>query len=256
MRLTVVDRDARETKRYPSIGRCIYCGDSQGILTDEHIIPYGLVGNGIVFEKASCPVCAKVTSSIERTVLRTCLGTFRARTEAPTRRPKKRVTTVEVKALRISAQTKETIGEVATFKLPIGDFPRTFTALKLPPPGLMLGQPPSRDVISSSVPLFDPEEMHTFFEKHLPPAAPGEGVALEIGKVNKSAFIRMIAKIAHAYAVAEEGADAFVPLLPDIILGRADTYAYLVGGDEETPRDPTAISTLRLATFQGDKEYL
>jgi hypothetical protein len=41
----------------------------------------------------------------------------------------------------------------------------------------------------------------------------------------------MLAKIAHSYAVAELGSDAFHPLLPDLILGTEDRAAYLVGGD-------------------------
>ena len=43
-------------------------------------------------------------------------------------------------------------------------------------------------------------------------------------------WVRMLAKIAHGYAVAELGLDRFAPALPDLILGRNPSLAsYLIG---------------------------
>ena len=54
------------------------------------------------------------------------------------------------------------------------------------------------------------------------------------GSTRKSTFaMRLrgsIAKIAHGAAVAELGFDAFVPLLPDAILGKDRYVSHLVGG--------------------------
>lgn len=50
------------------VDKCIYCGNTQN-LTDEHIIPLALNGSFII-HKGSCEKCAKITSQIERQVLR------------------------------------------------------------------------------------------------------------------------------------------------------------------------------------------
>jgi hypothetical protein len=59
---------------------------------------------------------------------------------------------------------------------------------------------------------------------------------------DKVAFSRMIAKIAHSFAVAEMGLEALSPfelLLPDLILGRREDCGTLIGGnhriDDRTP---------------------
>src|ERR1039458_9151362 len=50
--------DTRQTKK---IGRCIYCGTTEGRLSDEHVTPYGLSGR-LVLVDASCDRHEKVNS--------------------------------------------------------------------------------------------------------------------------------------------------------------------------------------------------
>jgi hypothetical protein len=68
------------------------------------------------------------------------------------------------------------------------------------------------------------------------------------------AWVRMLAKIAHGYAVAQPGFDGCSRLLPNLILGRNPTLAsHLVGKCPEPPRipekpplliiDPRSVST-------------
>lgn len=78
----------QQRELYPSLGMCIYCG-SKDNLSDEHIIPFALGGN-LIFQKASCPDCAKLTSDFELTCLRTMYGPLRLLYGLPTRRPNKR----------------------------------------------------------------------------------------------------------------------------------------------------------------------
>jgi hypothetical protein len=47
-------------------------------------------------------------------------------------------------------------------------------------------------------------------------------------------FARMLAKIAHSYAVAELGYGSFRPMVVDLILGKMDNISYAVGGDWES----------------------
>jgi HNH endonuclease len=49
--------------------RCIYCEDGRAPFTREHVIPRGL-GGGIIFPKASCEECRKITHDIETYCLR------------------------------------------------------------------------------------------------------------------------------------------------------------------------------------------
>jgi hypothetical protein len=56
------------------------------------------------------------------------------------------------------------------------------------------------------------------------------------------AFIRMLAKIGHGFAIAELGYGSFKPLLPDLISWRDPSLArYLIGGmDVEMPVTPSS----------------
>lgn len=49
-------------------GKCIYCRKSDIVLSEEHIIPYGLNGNQVLLN-ASCEDCSKITSAFEGDVL-------------------------------------------------------------------------------------------------------------------------------------------------------------------------------------------
>jgi hypothetical protein len=59
--------------------------------------------------------------------------------------------------------------------------------------------------------------------------------AIKIGRVYSGDFARMLAKIAHTYAIAEYGMNSFKPLLTEIILGKDDRLPFLIGGDETLP---------------------
>ena len=75
------------TKESTYVGRCIYCGETQGQLTEEHVSPFGL--NGLItLLAASCPECNKATSRIEDYVLRRMWGAARAEMGYRTRHKK------------------------------------------------------------------------------------------------------------------------------------------------------------------------
>ena len=64
----------------------------------------------------------------------------------------------------------------------------------------------------------------------------------------------MMAKIAHAYAIAEVGIDKFIPWLPDFILGKTPNGAGFVGTKEEVePAEPGTLHRLeqRRITMDG-----
>jgi hypothetical protein len=58
-----------------------------------------------------------------------------------------------------------------------------------------------------------------------------DGHGVRLGGIKMLDFARMLAKIAHAYAYAKCGPDAFEPALLGLILGTNHFAPYLVGGD-------------------------
>jgi hypothetical protein len=59
------------------VGCCIYCGETRGQLTEEHVSPYALNGCVTLLD-ASCPQCSKATTKVEEYVLRRMWGAARA----------------------------------------------------------------------------------------------------------------------------------------------------------------------------------
>jgi hypothetical protein len=55
-----------------------------------------------------------------------------------------------------------------------------------------------------------------------------------------------LAKIAHAYAVADFGLNNFEPFLPPVILGESDKLYKYVGGSPTPLRDPNTLHSVRL----------
>jgi hypothetical protein len=70
-----------------NVGVCIYCGDTKGPLTREHVIPRGLGGNvppqdlsdALVLQKATCERCRRITAKIEEDCLLPMMNHARAR---------------------------------------------------------------------------------------------------------------------------------------------------------------------------------
>lgn len=207
-------------KTFPPVGRCIYCGTTQGKLSREHIIPLALGGN-LILPYASCRDCADIIKKFEQLCARNMFGSLRIRLGMPTRRPSERPTELS------SVIVRNGVSEV--INVPSTKFPAACVGLKLPSPGILLGKEPSSQ--------FDKVElvMKTFGDEYKAFIKPGEGMRL--GAMNPYAFCKLLAKIAHSFAVSQIGLDAFTHFLPDVILGKNDKHAYFIGGDED-PDDP------------------
>lgn len=203
-------------KRYAPINRCIYCGTTESDLTDEHIIPFGLLPKGmdLFLPKSSCRDCAKITSKFEGSVQQGMLGPLRHKMGLKTRR--KRPTTHNV-TFNFRQDGRLEYREIA-----LVDFPAMCMGFRWLAPGILRRIAPTNIFEGELVVRQNPDELKKFI---------GDGEAFKIGRVAPGDFARMLAKIAHSFAMAELGADAFEPLLPDLILGKSETAPYLVGGD-------------------------
>lgn len=215
------------SEKYAPVGYCIYCRAHGVPLTDEHIIPLGLGGN-LVLPKASCAKCAAITGRIEQFCLRNMFGVVRARMQFPTRRPKERH---RLSPLHIVQNDNS----VSTKQIPISDFPFGIVLARLQPPRILLGLPPVQNFPGAD-----------FWRANIPDelqatATRFGGKGFRLGSFHAGYFTRMLAKIGHAFAVADQGLDKFTPLLSDMIVGNYDTPNYLVGGNGHTETPATSM---------------
>ena len=118
-----------------SKGACIYCGATDGALSDEHVLPYSL-GGSHVLRKASCARCAAVTTKFERKVARGLWGEARTAFNAPSRRRKMR--------------SKELVMPDPTGRrglaIPAEEYPAGFVFYKMCKAGILQGLPADADV--------------------------------------------------------------------------------------------------------------
>jgi hypothetical protein len=213
--------------RYEPVGFCIYCGDKHSELRDEHIIPYAMAGNKLILPQSSCRKCEAVTGKFEQQYLRRTLGLFRNRIGSPTRNPSERSASPVVGIGRRKGRGPlHDSGE--RIRIPIQDLPTAYLALKLNPPGILLGKQPSETVDGEIWGKTSKgEDALRLVSRRR------EG--LHVASIQPLTFGRFLAKVAHSYAVATLGFESFQPLLLDLIHGKTEAVSYLVGGAAEVP---------------------
>lgn len=215
----------RAGKTFQPVGHCIYCGSQNGKLSREHIIPFSLEGN-LIFPQASCAKCADITKKFEQTCSRGIFGPLRIRLGMPTRNPDERP--AELSTIIVRKGVKEEL-RVPSDKLPV-----SCLGLKLPTPGILMDKEPSSRfdrvewVAGTKV-----QDLQGFL-------APGE--AIRLGRMNPYSFFKLLAKIAHAYAVSQIGLRSFNHFLPDLILGKSHNHAHFIGGDLDQPNVPHSLN--------------
>jgi hypothetical protein len=123
--------------------------------------------------------------------------------------------------------------------VPIKDAPRFLTVPKLSAwPGILKGLEPGSELQWERVVLANAEAFRECAAKF------GGEVSAE-RLIDLDSYLRMIAKIAHGWAVAHRGLGSFEPLLPDLILGkRPELLPYLLG---DTPWEKTESFEGRLS---------
>jgi HNH endonuclease len=182
---------------YPAVGRCIYCETTQGNLNKEHIIAKAIGGN-VTLAKASCPTCSAITRDVEQFCFRNMLGAFRIRIGSPTRHPKDRPSQMPLTIIHTDKRV-----EIQSVAIP--DHPAMFVMLAfLEMPHILFGRP-GTDTCSIWSYIVNPAAV----KKH------PEGTKVGGTQFHATTFCRMLAKIAHAFAVADVGSHTFCPILPD-----------------------------------------
>jgi len=139
-------------------------------------------------------------------------------------------------------------GALESRMIPSEKIPMAAFMFRFEPPGIITGRPRNPGFYARQWHLNDREKLDKLLIE--------EGVDnLAVSKMNPHIFARMLAKIAHSFAVAEIGLDNFTPFLQKMIIEGIETPSYYVGGDFTVPpaeRDG-AMHWVRL---QPDDNYL
>ncbi len=204
---------------YKPIGHCIYCGSVEN-LSDEHIVPYGLGGN-LILPKASCSICAKITSRFELVVQRGSLRPARIYREIQSRKKHK-------SAPKTYPLLVERNSDMETLEVPLDEYPILVIFPIFSVPGYL-----KKDKNTKGIHLDGSASV--LFGTHPKDAMKKYGatrLVIEPAGDKPTDFARMIAKIAFSMAVAT---GAFVDVdysksfvLP-AILGESDDIGHWVG---------------------------
>jgi hypothetical protein len=232
------DPTARTTRRYAPANRCIYCGATTGKLGDEHIVPFAIAGDAAILPKASCQPCADINNKVEGPMHRRQLKELRAVVNAPTRRPKERPKKLSIGLSRFATFAP---GEQASYlgeaEVDVANFPLAYATLHVDKPGLLLGFP-------QGTPLAWNMWHHLAITEETTPFKGGANAA-RVTSINPYQTAQYLARIAFAYAVAEEGTGSFMPLALDLIAARTNYFRHWVGGELLVPpSDPASLHAL------------
>lgn len=210
----------------PVWDRCIYCGlpPEQGRrLGDEHIIAVAL-GGVWELQRASCRGCERITSTVEKEVaghlvtpVREHLGLLGRQQNKPRRR-------MPVTILRDGKRIRQV---VAT-----NDHPGAMMTWRYGLPTALTGEP-LESGIGGRVMI---RPLHTDFSRRAA-AIEGQINLIDRGPVSLVSLARVLAKTAHAYAMAKLGPTGFRPLLREVILGEQPNYPARFVGGTNTLRD-------------------
>lgn len=231
MKLKEYDLDKYEQRAIASPGLCIYCGEKlpPDQLTDEHVIPFALGHNTLIFRKASCKPCAEIIQRYEQEVLKKQLGNFRLQVDAPSRTKRKdRPTALDIAFVEVDDSGK-VIRDLGVRTYGLDEAPLALNLWQLPEARILRGV---GNVEGNGRPWTFAEPRTDAINRQVAEETGAKNVAMKLGEVNRDHFLRFLAKTAHAFAVAELGVDGFEPFLNDIVLNRDDDIARYVGGTQ------------------------
>jgi hypothetical protein len=238
---------------YQAVGECIYCGARaysekpdvrRHPLGAEHIIADGL-GGKLELPQASCQKCEDITGGIvERDILLRTLKALRMHLKIRGKRGSSKPATLPL--------TKTDDGRDEVIQMPVDDYPVIFSMPAMGVPGIFIGAPGGdQRAYGFRLVILNYDErklrktygIHSFASPHW----------------DTHMLYRMIAKIGHAFAVAELGRNNFKPLLLDMILNGTPEAFNHIGGEPDLERHPAseALHELGLGYQRANgKEYV
>ena len=130
------DIDRTPARRIPSPGKCIYCGLTNVVLTDEHVIPYAIGKNATILERSCCKVCQSTIQPYEQEVLKKQLGVFRAMVESPTRNKKDRPRVIALPLVEYDANN-QVVRKLGTREVSVEEGPLILNLWQSPAPRIL-----------------------------------------------------------------------------------------------------------------------
>jgi hypothetical protein len=237
---------------YAPIKSCIYCDATvyseepevrRAPLGAEHIIPEGLDGK-LELPEASCRRCEAATARLERDVLLRTMKAVRLYLQIKGKRRSSRPRTLPL------TDSTGGDGKDRIVQIPVEDYPVAFNMPLMGAPGVFTGGP------GGSQP-FTGFTMIPFRLDHrvLRLKYGIKSFALPVWDTHM--LLRMLAKIGHAFAVAELGLSQFKPLLCDVIRTQAEDAFNCIGGEPHIERRSTALHELGLGYQRANgKDYV
>ncbi len=229
MSQTVPPKPPRMNRRYEYDRRldrlgfhgCIYCNGTQpNPLTLEHIIPDGL-GGTLTIPKASCDACSDETHAFEGHAMNMLKAVRRQLNFPQKHRGVKDKEKRKAERFVLHLDRRKV-------KVPIEEFPALLLSLVYPLPGILLNLRPEDKPLTGGV--YSAQVLEGFGEKLNRIRAKYRASTIAIIGIeptrhgDEGDYGRMLAKIAHAYAVAELGCGNFQPFLVHIIRGIKPYY--------------------------------
>ena len=186
-----------------SIGRCIYCGATEGKLTDEHWFPFGLGGKDVL-EKASCGRCQRtINKRFEARLLSGEFANFRHRQGMTSRKNGQAKGRPETFTDLLGRQFTVSASEAPTY-VPIYHFQQ---------PGVLAGRLPFLDGSAATWTEIVTSGWDEFKRKH---PLWNEAIGITFRPAD---IARLIAKIAYGQVVATFGLGGLRPLCLAVIVG-------------------------------------
>ena len=239
---------APHTVRSTPAGACIYCGATEGRLTDEHVVPKGL-GGTLVLPQASCDDCARLTSQFEMRVLRGFLDRGRQAMGVKGRKSHKRPATDTLTQTFIHADESTIDHEVPwndgvkVMHLPVFVLPAFLDSRR------------AIDPAASQLHIMALDTLHFGLRQgELVREYQARGIRFE-DRVDLWAFVKMLAKIAHSYHVAVDGLFPLAqsPLVPIILGERSDAQNWIGTTFTDTlPSGGQALHLLHHAALESN----
>ena len=224
---------------YRGVGFCIYCGVSEARsgpkgLSDEHIVPLCLGGKAIL-PKASCEACAAITSSFEGDCASTIFAPSRVNFHWKSRKRKKPTT---MRAFTQSGNKTEAVD------VPLAEDAGIVALPELGPPPALIGQSYGDGLWQHGINLFfskadSYEKLDRLSRKKI----------MTTIIFDPDAFARTLAKIGHAYAIAEIGYGNFRTFLNDPILDKGVFAGNYVGSMLSNPGPSSNLHEVSLVRY-------
>lgn len=212
-------------RREADIGVCIYCGSNKQ-LSDEHVVPFAL-GGKLILHKASCESCRRITGAIEQRLLRKHWRAVRQRLNLPTR-------SVDFPAT-MPVDIEHTNGTVTKAQTPTSES-KVLGQFIFDAPGILRGisvdQAPTGRVFFA---FFGPQPTKVLIEDVPYDLVAGDKLSYPVN-MDASDVARILAKIAHGYAISRKGVNACKEFfLPPFITSDVAGILTYVGTAVERP---------------------